>query len=95
MTTVALIDTNCPAATLATSAFPIFDSGNVANREWRTSGSNLSPGTRSLANSPHDTHLVALMRVYSVSHILTFNGADFERFMGAGNDAVDPFGASR
>jgi hypothetical protein len=35
------------------------------------------------------------MRVYSVSHILTFNGADFERFMGAGNDAVDPFGASR
>jgi predicted nucleic acid-binding protein len=30
--------------------------------------------------SAHDTHLAAVMQVYSVTKILTFNGADFRRF---------------
>ena len=30
----------------------------------------------------HDAHLVAVMQVYSVTDILTFNGADFRRFPG-------------
>jgi predicted nucleic acid-binding protein len=30
----------------------------------------------------HDTRLVAVMRVYSVTHVLTFNLADFARFPG-------------
>jgi hypothetical protein len=30
----------------------------------------------------HDTRLVAAMRVYRVTHLLTFNVADFGRFPG-------------
>ena len=30
----------------------------------------------------HDAHLVAIMQVYSVTNILTFNGVDFRRFPG-------------
>jgi predicted nucleic acid-binding protein len=30
----------------------------------------------------HDAHLVAIMQVYSVTDILTFNGSDFRRFPG-------------
>jgi predicted nucleic acid-binding protein len=30
----------------------------------------------------HDTRLVASMNVYGVTHLLTFNGADFARFPG-------------
>jgi predicted nucleic acid-binding protein len=32
--------------------------------------------------SAHDTHLAALMRVYAITDILTFNGSDFRRFPG-------------
>ena len=30
----------------------------------------------------HDTRLVAAMNIYGVTHLLTFNGADFARFAG-------------
>jgi predicted nucleic acid-binding protein len=30
----------------------------------------------------HDAHLVAVMQVYSVAHILTFNTGHFKRFLG-------------
>jgi predicted nucleic acid-binding protein len=30
----------------------------------------------------HDAHLVAVMEIYAVKDILTFNGADFRRFPG-------------
>jgi predicted nucleic acid-binding protein len=36
----------------------------------------------------HDARLVAAMNVHGVSHILTFNGADFSRY--AGVTVVDP-----
>jgi predicted nucleic acid-binding protein len=39
----------------------------------------------------HDTRLVAVMLVHSVTHILTFKGSDFVRFAGtAGITIVDP-----
>src|SRR5215469_15689895 len=30
----------------------------------------------------HDAHLVAVMKIYSVTNILTFNGSDFRRYPG-------------
>lgn len=36
----------------------------------------------------HDAHIVAVMQVYSVASILTFNGAHFKRFPGIG--VLDP-----
>ncbi|HEV3202010.1 MAG TPA: type II toxin-antitoxin system VapC family toxin [Bryobacteraceae bacterium] len=36
----------------------------------------------------HDAHLVAVMQVYSVTDILTFNGTDFRRFPGI--NVLDP-----
>ena len=39
----------------------------------------------------HDARLVAAMTVHSVSHILTFNVADFVRYATLGIVAVDPF----
>lgn len=44
----------------------------------------------------HDARLVAFMLLYSVTHLLTFNGADFKRFealpasLGAGIVVVSP-----
>jgi predicted nucleic acid-binding protein len=38
----------------------------------------------------HDTRLVAAMLVHGVTHILTFNGADFARFASEGIVVVDP-----
>ena len=44
----------------------------------------------------HDTRLVASMLVYGITHLLTFNGADFRRFevlpasLGAGIIVVSP-----
>ncbi len=44
----------------------------------------------------HDARLVAYMRVYGVTHILTFNGGDFQRYttlppeIGAGIVVVSP-----
>jgi predicted nucleic acid-binding protein len=41
----------------------------------------------------HDAHLAAVMQVYSVTHVLTFNAADFKRFPGI--TALDPVQISR
>jgi predicted nucleic acid-binding protein len=38
----------------------------------------------------HDARLVAAMHVYAITHILTFNAADFTRYATAGIVAVDP-----
>lgn len=38
----------------------------------------------------HDARLVAFMRVYMITHILTFNTADFARYSPEGIVAVDP-----
>ncbi len=38
----------------------------------------------------HDARLVAAMRVYGISHILTWNTADFARYAPLGIVAVDP-----
>lgn len=40
----------------------------------------------------HDARLAAAMRVHAVSHLLTFNGVDFTRYLGEGIVAVDPSG---
>ncbi len=36
----------------------------------------------------HDAHLVAIMQVYEVTDILTFNGSDFRRYPGI--QVLDP-----
>ena len=38
----------------------------------------------------HDAHLVAAMLANGITHILTFNAADFTRYTGAGIVVVDP-----
>ena len=38
----------------------------------------------------HDARLVAAMKTYGITHILTFNKADFARYARAGIVAVDP-----
>jgi len=38
----------------------------------------------------HDAHLVAAMREYGVTHILTLNTADFTRYAPLGIVAIDP-----
>lgn len=38
----------------------------------------------------HDARLVAAMKTYNITHILTFNTADFTRYARAGIVAVDP-----
>jgi predicted nucleic acid-binding protein len=38
----------------------------------------------------HDARLVAVMRVHQISHILTFNTADFARYSPEGMTAVEP-----
>jgi predicted nucleic acid-binding protein len=41
-----------------------------------------------LGKKTHDAHLVAVMQVYGVTNILTFNVGDFRRFRGI--TAIDP-----
>jgi predicted nucleic acid-binding protein len=41
----------------------------------------------------HDTHLVAVMNVYGVTQILTYNTKDFRRFTGI--EALDPADVAR
>ncbi|WP_210391321.1 hypothetical protein [Synechococcus sp. PCC 7502] len=38
----------------------------------------------------HDAHLVAVMKVYGITHILTLNTVDFNRYAGEGIVAVNP-----
>jgi len=38
----------------------------------------------------HDARLVAVMKVNEVTHILTFNTADFKRYTSEGIVAIDP-----
>lgn len=61
-----------------TSLFRLFDDTPRVYPEW------LSPVTTTpvLGKKAHDARLVAAMRVHGISHILTFNDADFRRFPG-------------
>jgi len=44
-----------------------------------------------IGKSSHDARLVAVMKVYGVTHLLTFNGGDFRRFeTGEGISVIDP-----
>jgi predicted nucleic acid-binding protein len=52
--------------------------------EWRS----LVHHTRVRGVQVHDAHLAAVMRVSGVSHILTFNGGDFNRYQGI--TPIDP-----
>jgi predicted nucleic acid-binding protein len=46
--------------------------------EWR----NLVHAVGVTGKQVHDARLVAVMRVYGITHILTFNAADFSRYPG-------------
>ncbi|MCG3159777.1 MAG: hypothetical protein JMDDDDMK_00797 [Acidobacteria bacterium] len=35
-----------------------------------------------IGRNAHDTRIIAAMKVHGVTHLLTFNGADFKRFQG-------------
>lgn len=56
--------------------FPLFDDTTAVFPEWRS-----LVVTHAVSGKPaHDARLVAAMRVHGLTHLLTFNVADFTRF---------------
>ena len=66
--------------------FPLLPAVPAIYREWR----RLVVAYGVSGIQVHDAHLVAVMRVYGVHHILTFNIRDFARYAPEGIVAVDP-----
>jgi predicted nucleic acid-binding protein len=60
------------------SLFPLLPDTSSLFGEWE----RLVTRYQVLGKNAHDTRLVAAMLVHGVSHILTFNRADFARFTG-------------
>ena len=57
--------------------------------EWR----RLVVGHSVLGKNAHDARLVAAMVVHGITHLLTFNGADFARYPGI--QLIDPAKAAQ
>lgn len=58
------------------TAFPLLDDSPGVFPEWRS-----LVRTHAVSGKPaHDARLVAAMRVHGLTHLLTFNVADFQRF---------------
>jgi len=66
--------------------FPLFPDVPAVYPEWR----QLVVAFGVSGVQVHDARLVAIMKTYGVTHILTFNTADFIRYVSAGIVAVDP-----
>jgi len=56
--------------------FVVLDDTDAIFLEWQ----RLVFGHHVLGKQAHDAHLVAAMIVHGVSHLLTFNDADFQRY---------------
>lgn len=67
-------------------AFPLVPDSPDAYRTWRQLVVNYGVSGVQV----HDARLIAAMRANHISHILTFNGADFARYADIGIMAVDP-----
>ena len=65
------------------SAFTVLDDGLRVYREWRS----LVRRHGVTGVQVHDCYIAASMRVRKIERLLTFNGADFDRY---GITAVDP-----
>ncbi len=59
--------------------------GSAIFAEWR----NLVSTYNVLGKQAHDARIAAAMAVHGISHILTFNGADFARYPAV--TALDPY----
>ncbi|MBS1798030.1 MAG: type II toxin-antitoxin system VapC family toxin [Acidobacteria bacterium] len=66
--------------------FPLLPDNENVHREWRKLV--LDFGVSGV--QVHDARIAAAMLVHQVTHILTFNTADFARYAGLGIAAVDP-----
>jgi len=64
--------------------FPLLDDSPAIFPEWQ----RLVAAHAVLGKNGHDARLVAAMLVHGVTHLLTFNTADFARFPGI--TALDP-----
>lgn len=58
--------------------FTILEDTPAILTEWETMVTSLSV----LGKNAHDARLVAAMKVHGISHLLTFNSKDFQRFQG-------------
>ena len=67
-------------------AFSLLPDSADVYREWR----QLALEYEVSGVQVHDARLVASMIVHNVTHILTFNVTDFERYADEGIVAVDP-----
>jgi predicted nucleic acid-binding protein len=66
--------------------FPIVPDVPVVYLEWR----QLTTDFKVMGIQVHDARLVATMKVYGITHILTLNTVDFKRYASAGIVAVNP-----
>jgi predicted nucleic acid-binding protein len=66
--------------------YPLLPDGPGIYPEWR----RLVATHQVSGKTAHDARLVAAMTVHGLTHLLTFNTADFVRFPGI--TALDPFG---
>jgi predicted nucleic acid-binding protein len=66
--------------------FPVVEDGLAVYREWR----RLVLAYAVTGVQVHDAYLVAAMKVHGITHILTFNTADFARYAPEGIVAVEP-----
>lgn len=66
--------------------FPLLPDDSNVHKEWRKLVLNFGVSGVQV----HDARIVAAMLVHQVTHILTFNTADFARYSNVGIVAVDP-----
>lgn len=66
--------------------FPLLPDDPAIYSEWRRLVKNFGVSGVQV----HDDRLVSAMRGHGVTHILTFNAADFTRYASLGITAVDP-----
>ncbi len=71
---------------LLTQLFPVLPDAAGVYLEWYRLVSQFDVSGVQV----HDARLIAVMRVHQVSHILTFNTADFVRYSPEGITAVEP-----
>ena len=66
--------------------FPVVSDSKDIYPEWK----RLVRDFQVMGVQVHDARLVAAMKIHSITHILTFNVGDFERYRAEGIEAVSP-----
>ncbi len=66
--------------------FPVVSDGKDIYPEWK----RLVRDFQVMGVQVHDARLVAAMKIYGLTHILTFNVGDFERYQAEGIEAFSP-----